>query len=143
MHDKQLGTLHCILQLTYFVVPCTFDLCFFNFFSVRKCFFCHLEIKYLLRNAPWPMTANGLLNGSLASRELDSSYLGNIAYTGDYFLRIPPDGRRRWIAHTDAGDLDADGKAYVAVHGHDMNGTKFFTWGQSGPGRFMQGGNHP
>ena len=58
-----------------------------------------------LRNAPWPETANGLLNGSLSSRELDSSYLGNIAYTGDYFLRIPPDGRRRWIAHTDAGDL--------------------------------------
>ena len=26
----------------------------------------------------------------------------------------------------------------MAVHGHDMNGTKFFTWGQSGPGRFMQ-----
>ena len=47
-----------------------------------------------LRNAPWPETANGLLNGSLASRELDSSYLGNIAYTGDYFLRIPPERRK-------------------------------------------------
>ena len=44
----------------------------------------------------------------------------------------------KWIAHTDATDLGADGRAYVAVHGHDMNGTKFFTWGQSGPGRFMQ-----
>ena len=31
----------------------------------------------------------------------------------------------------------------MAVHGHDMNGTKFFTWGQSGPGRFMQGGREP
>ena len=49
----------------------------------------------------------------------------------------------KWIAHTDAGDPGADGRAYVAVHGHDMNGTKFFTWGQSGPGRFMQGGREP
>ena len=23
-------------------------------------------------------------------------------------------------------------------HGHPLNGTKFFTWGQGGPGRFMQ-----
>ena len=90
-----------------------------------------------LRNAPWPEMANGLLNVTQAPRELDSSYLGNIAYTGDYFLRIPPE-KRKWIAHTDAGDLDENGNAYLAVHGHDMNGTKFFTWGQSGPGRFMQ-----
>lgn len=26
----------------------------------------------------------------------------------------------------------------MLVHGHPLNGTKFFTWGQSGPGRFMQ-----
>lgn len=24
------------------------------------------------------------------------------------------------------------------IHGHPLNGTKFYTWGQSGPGRFMQ-----
>ncbi|KOO32187.1 tetratricopeptide repeat family protein [Chrysochromulina tobinii] len=51
--------------------------------------------------------------------------------TGDYFLRIPP-GSRHWIAHV------SDDTEYVAVHGHGLNGTKFFTWGQSGPGRFMQ-----
>lgn len=87
-----------------------------------------------LRNAPWPAFENGMLNSTFGglggARLTDSSYLGNIAYTGDYFLRIP-DGKRRWIAHQ-------DGDGYVAVHGHPMNGTKFFTWGQSGPGRFMQ-----
>jgi hypothetical protein len=91
-----------------------------------------------LRNAPWPAFDNGMLNSTFAGvggpgadRLADSSYLGNIAYTGDYFLRVP-NSSRKWIAHVDdAGD-------YVAVHGHAMAGTKFFTWGQSGPGRFMQ-----
>lgn len=27
---------------------------------------------------------------------------------------------------------------YTLIHGHPLNGTKFYTWGQSGPGRFMQ-----
>lgn len=87
-----------------------------------------------LRNANWPAFDNGMLNSSFGGvsgqRLVDSSYLGNIAYTGDYFLRVPPESRK-WIAH-----VGEDG--YVAVHGHPMNGTKFFTWGQSGPGRFMQ-----
>ena len=88
-----------------------------------------------LRNAPWPAFDNGMLNstfgGEGGERLVDSSYLGNIAYTGDYFLRVPS-ASRKWIAHVD------DGGEYVAVHGHPLNGTKFFTWGQSGPGRFMQ-----
>ena len=88
-----------------------------------------------LRNAPWPSFDNGLLNstfgGKGGGRLTDSSYLGNIAFTGDYFLRVPS-ASRKWIAHVD------DGGEYVAVHGHPLNGTKFFTWGQSGPGRFMQ-----
>lgn len=87
-----------------------------------------------LRNAPWPAFNNGMLNSTFGGKDgerlVDSSYLGNIAYTGDYFLRIEPE-KRKWIAHQ-----DEDG--YMAVHGHPMNGTKFFTWGQSGPGRFMQ-----
>jgi len=93
--------------------------------------------------------ANGFLNTSLGSRERDSSYLGQIAYTGDYFLRIP-EKKRKWIAHVDeddtivAGGGDGEEKAggaggekrvYLAVHGHSLNGTKFFSWGQSGPGR--------
>ena len=112
-----------------------------------------------LRNAPWPYFDNGMLNSTFSgigggggggggkrrksggggggggappsSRLADSSYLGNIAYTGDYFLRVP-NASRNWIAHVD------DSGEYVAVHGHTMAGTKFFTWGQSGPGRFMQ-----
>jgi hypothetical protein len=32
----------------------------------------------------------------------------------------------------------ADEEGFVGVHGHPLNGSKFFTWGQSGPGRFMQ-----
>ena len=71
--------------------------------------------------------------------EVDSSFLGNIGYTGDYFLRIPPE-KRKWIAHVDPATATVDpatGKkqAYLAMHGHRLNGTKFFTWGQSGPGR--------
>jgi hypothetical protein len=88
-----------------------------------------------LRNAPWPNFDNGMLNSTFSGmgdeRLVDSSFLGNIAYTGDYFLRVPQNSRR-WIAHVD------DSGDYVAVHGHPLNGTKFFTWGQSGPGRFMQ-----
>lgn len=82
-----------------------------------------------LRNAPWPAFDNGMLNSTfsgvsgsstgagagaggmptVASRLTDSSFLGNIAYTGDYFLRVP-NASRKWIAHVD------DSSAYVAVH---------------------------
>jgi hypothetical protein len=61
----------------------------------------------------------------------DMSYLGN-NQLGDLFLRIKADEvYTPYIAHT---DLDG----YVMVHGHKLNGTKFFTWGQNGPGRYMQ-----
>ena len=57
-----------------------------------------------LRNAPWPHFDNGMLNSTFGGvggeRLADSSYLGNIAYTGDYFLRVPQQSRR-WIAHVD------------------------------------------
>lgn len=54
------------------------------------------------------------------------------------FLRIDADavaakGISPYIGHNQLGD-----KGYVYIHGHPLNGTKFFTWGQSGPGRFMQ-----
>ena len=32
----------------------------------------------------------------------------------------------------------AEEEGFVGFHGHPLNGTKFFTWGQSGAGRFMQ-----
>jgi tetratricopeptide (TPR) repeat protein len=47
------------------------------------------------------------------------------------FLRIPDTVYTPYIGHT-----QEDG--YVLIHGHPLNGTKFYTWGQSGPGRFMQ-----
>lgn len=49
------------------------------------------------------------------------------------FLRIPDTVYTPYIAHSQEDD---DG--FVYVHGHPLNGTKFYTWGQSGPGRFMQ-----
>ena len=36
------------------------------------------------------------------------------------------------------GHIQEDDDGFVYVHGHPLNGTKFYTWGQSGPGRFMQ-----
>lgn len=90
-----------------------------------------------VRDAPWPYFAE-VMNTSFSGLApplgnnvwaQDHSFLGNIIW-GDYFLRIP-DGQRRYITH-----VEADG--YFVWHGHTLNGTKFFTWGQTGPGRFMQ-----
>lgn len=89
-----------------------------------------------MRNAPWPYFAEAIENASFAGYEnawmTDNSYLGN-HQIGDMFLRIPDTVYTPYIAHNQAND---DG--YVLVHGHPLNGTKFYTWGQSGPGRFMQ-----
>jgi hypothetical protein len=50
------------------------------------------------------------------------------------FLRLPADQvYTPYIGHNQEGD-----KGYTLIHGHPLNGTKFYTWGQSGPGRFMQ-----
>lgn len=87
-----------------------------------------------VRNAPWPYFADAQENGSFTGYQgasaTDNSFLGN-NQIGDMFLRIPDTVYTPYIAHT-----QRDG--YVLVHGHPLNGTKFFTWGQSGPGRFMQ-----
>ena len=87
-----------------------------------------------VRDAPWPYFADAIENSTFKGYQnewpTDNSYLGN-HQIGDMFLRIPDDVYTPYIAHT-----DMDG--YVLVHGHPLNGTKFFTWGDSGPGRFMQ-----
>jgi len=87
-----------------------------------------------MRNAPWPFYAMAIENASFTGFRnqfmTDNSYLGN-NQLGDLFLRIPDTTYTPYIAHT-----QTDG--YVLVHGHPLNGTKFFTWGQDGPGRFMQ-----
>ena len=91
-----------------------------------------------IRDAPWPYfaeTLNTTFSGLAPPLgddiwKQDHSYLGNIVW-GDFFLRIPAD-RDRYIMHVDGAD------GYSVYHGHPLDGTKFFTWGQSGPGRFMQ-----
>jgi hypothetical protein len=88
-----------------------------------------------MRDAPWPRFANAVENSTFTGYQnaigADMSYLQN-HQLGDMFLRIPKEKvYTPYIAHT-----KDDG--FVLVHGHPLNGTKFFTWGQSGPGRFMQ-----
>lgn len=87
-----------------------------------------------MRNAPWPYFTDGLENSTFTGYNnmvgTDMSYLSN-HQLGDMFLRIPDTVYTPYIAHT-----QDDG--FVLVHGHPLNGTKFFTWGLSGPGRFMQ-----
>ncbi|GMH51626.1 hypothetical protein TrST_g11002 [Triparma strigata] len=93
-----------------------------------------------MRDAPWPhftiLNQNSSFSGyapSGADYSQDMSYIGN-HLTGDMFLRIMDDDvYTPYIAHT---DIEKDG--FFLVHGHKLNGTKFFTWGQNGPGRFMQ-----
>jgi len=89
-----------------------------------------------MRNSLWPYFAEAIENASFTGYKdqwpTDNSYLGN-HQIGDMFLRIPKDAvYTPYIAHNQEGD------GFVFVHGHPLNGTKFFTWGQSGPGRFMQ-----
>jgi hypothetical protein len=81
----------------------------------------------------WPHYAGSVQNGSFTGLDNvwshDNSYLGNIIW-GDLFLRIPSP-QMPYIAIA-----EQDGR--VVFHGHTLNGTKFFTWGQNGAGRFMQ-----
>lgn len=89
-----------------------------------------------VRYSPWPYFAEAIENASFVGYEnkwmTDNSYLGN-HQLGDMFLRIPDTVYSPYIAHNQIED-----NGFVLVHGHPLNGTKFFTWGQSGPGRFMQ-----
>lgn len=93
------------------------------------------------RHAAWPAYAEGIENSSFTgytptadapSMRRDMSYIGN-HQLGDQFLRIPDTVYTPYIGHVASAQ---DG--YTLVHGHPLNGTKFFTWGDSGPGRFMQ-----
>ena len=95
------------------------------------------------RDAPWPKFADAIENSTFAGYApgqstgtfmQDMSYMGN-HQIGDMFLRINEDDvYTPYIGHTEADDKSG----YTLIHGHPLNGTKFFTWGQSGPGRFMQ-----
>jgi hypothetical protein len=90
-----------------------------------------------MRTSPWPVFAEAIENASFHGYQdawpTDNSYLGN-HQIGDMFLRLPADEiYQPYIGHNQEGD-----KGYTLIHGHPLNGTKFYTWGQSGPGRFMQ-----
>jgi len=90
-----------------------------------------------MRTAPWPYFAEAIENASFHGYQnawpTDNSYLGN-HQIGDMFLRLPADDiYTPYIGHNQEGD-----HGYTLIHGHPLNGTKFYTWGQSGPGRFMQ-----
>lgn len=56
--------------------------------------------------------------------------MGNIPRPNDFFVRIFKP-QQPYIAHA-----AADG--FTVVHGHPLNGTKFFTWGMSPEGDFWQ-----
>jgi hypothetical protein len=81
-----------------------------------------------MRDAPWPVFASSVENSTFMGIDggwpVDNSYLGNVLW-GDFFLRIPDTTFSPYIGHT-----QQDG--FVLLHGHPLNGTKFFTWGQSG-----------
>ena len=85
--------------------------------------------------ATWPRFAMGDRNASFSGyrggRTTDNSFLGAVT-SGDFFMGRTAPGEHS-ISYADAG-------GFVGYHGHAaaVNGTKFFTWGQNGAGRFMQ-----
>ena len=84
-------------------------------------------------SSPWPIFAEAIENASFAAQFRDNSYLGAYPSSGDFFLLMPRDQVvTPFIGHAKEKD------GYTFIHGHNLNGTKFFTWGVSGPGRFMQ-----
>ena len=72
--------------------------------------------------------ANGGAGG--CAWQQDMSFLGNIPSAHDFFFQIYKP-QQPYIAH-----VSDDG--FTNVHGHPLNGTKFFTWGMSDFGTFQQ-----
>ena len=93
------------------------------------------ETSYSFQYTPWPFFSMGDPNGTFAghrgARLTDNSWLEAVT-SGDFFMG-PTAADEHFIASTDPS-------GFLAYHGHEdkINGTKFFTWGQSGAGRFMQ-----
>ena len=76
------------------------------------------------------LNGNFSFHGHKDSWQHDNSFLGNTIQPNDFFARIKQP-TQPFIAHVDE-------EGYAVNHVHKLNGTKFFTWGQNGPGRFMQ-----
>eukprot|EP00040_Diaphanoeca_grandis_P023668 m.129101 g.129101 ORF g.129101 m.129101 type:complete len:792 (+) comp29375_c0_seq12:86-2461(+) len=77
-------------------------------------------------------------DGGTCAWQQDMSYLGNIPFAHDFFMfkagqetKYPHRPQQPYIAH-----VLEDG--YTVVHGHPLNGTKFFTWGEADFGTFQQ-----
>lgn len=79
----------------------------------------------------WPQFSIAIENASFVPLYSDNSYLAHHPSSGDYFLTMASDAYTPFIGHT-----DGDNNAFI--HGHKLNGTKFFSWGTSGPSRFQQ-----
>jgi len=86
--------------------------------------------------SPWPVFSMGNDNASFVGKDgtgmTDNSFLEAI-WSGDFFMGPldRADSPVNYISYAEEG-------GFVGFHGHPLNGTKFFTWGQSGAGRFMQ-----
>lgn len=89
----------------------------------------------LTQGSPWPRFSmgdpNSTFRGHNDERLTDNSFLAAVT-SGDFFM-----GETAFDEHYIAY---AEAEGFVGYHGHSekLNGTKFFTWGQNGPGRFMQ-----
>ncbi len=87
------------------------------------------------QGSPWPHFSMGDLNGTFSgykdARLTDNSFLAAIS-SGDFFMG-PTTFDEHYIAY-------ADTSGFIGYHGHaeKLNGTKMFTWGENGAGRFMQ-----
>lgn len=92
-----------------------------------------------MTSADWPHSATVVQNVSFDGLEgdwkHDNSFLGNLM-DGDFFLRIRKDDPQQTLTGPWIASVSEEG--FTVLHGHPLNGTKFFTWGQNGPGRFMQ-----
>lgn len=87
-----------------------------------------VENSHGMDRADWPKFAYNFANASFYSPGIDMSYLRNVPDGMDAFVRIMKP-QLPYIAH-------ADGEGFTVVHGHQLNGTKFFTWGKSPKGQF-------
>ena len=87
-----------------------------------------VENSHGMVRSNWPRFAYDLENSSFYDLGQDMSYLRNVPDGMDAFVRIMKP-QLPYIAH-------ADGEGFTVVHGHQINGTKFFTWGESPKGRF-------
>jgi hypothetical protein len=87
------------------------------------------------QGSPWPRfsigDANSTFRGHNDARFTDNSFLASVT-SGDFFMG-PTAYDEHYIAY-------AETSGFVGYHGHSekLNGTKFFTWGNTGMGRFMQ-----